>query len=93
MVRISTRQAVAAATAFVCVLCGVSFAGAQDDGSEGVVATREHGYELELDPERLDAQRFERLVAEGRSELAADRPGGAVAALEGALSQIGRAHV
>ena len=41
------------------------------NGSAGVVVTRERGYELVLDPERLDAQRFERLVAEGRSELAA----------------------
>ncbi len=40
----------------------------------GVVVTRERGYELTLDSERLDSQRFERLVAEGRSELAADRP-------------------
>ena len=56
------------------------------NGSAGVVVTRERGYELVLDPERLDAQRFERLVAEGRNELAAARPGRAVAALEGALS-------
>ena len=27
-------------------------------GSEDVVVTREHGYELALDPERLDAHRF-----------------------------------
>src|SRR5918999_4645602 len=53
---------------------------------EGRVATREHGYELELDPERLDAQRFERLVGEGRSELAVGRPEGAAAALEAALA-------
>ena len=52
----------------------------------GVVVTRERGYELMLDAERLDAQRFERGVAEGRSELAADRPERAVAALERALS-------
>ena len=45
------------------------------NGSAGVVVTRERGYELVLDPERLDAQRFERLVAEGRSELAAASPG------------------
>jgi len=56
------------------------------DGSDGMVVTREHGYELRLDPERLDAHRFERLVAEGRSELAAGRPGGAACALEEALS-------
>jgi eukaryotic-like serine/threonine-protein kinase len=63
-----------------------ALAGVQDDGLEDVVATREHGYELELDPERLDAQRFERLVGEGRSELAAGRPERAAAALEAALA-------
>jgi DNA-binding SARP family transcriptional activator len=55
-------------------------------GGGGLVATREHGYVLELDPGCLDAYRFERFVAEGRSELAAGRPEGAAAALEGALS-------
>ena len=63
-----------------------ALAGEAGNGSAGVVVTRERGYELVLDSERLDAQRFERLAAEGRSELAADRPGRAVAALEGALS-------
>ena len=56
------------------------------NGSDGVVVTRERGYELQLDPERLDAHRFERLLAEGRSELAAGRPEQAAAALEEALS-------
>jgi DNA-binding SARP family transcriptional activator len=63
-----------------------ALANEEDNGSGLVVATREHGYELELDPERLDAQRFERLVAEGRSELAAGSPERAAAALEAALS-------
>ena len=56
------------------------------DASSGVIVTHEHGYELELDPERLDAHRFERLVSEGRSDLAAGRPKPAASALEGALS-------
>ena len=34
---------------------------ANGSGSAGLVLTREHGYELRLDPERLDAARFERL--------------------------------
>ena len=51
-----------------------------------LVVTRERGYELRLDPERLDAHRFERLVAEGRRELEARRPQRAVSTLEGALS-------
>jgi DNA-binding SARP family transcriptional activator len=63
-----------------------ALAGSEDNGSEGVVATREHGYELELDPERLDSQRFARLIAQGRSELAAGRPEPAAAALEAGLS-------
>ena len=63
-----------------------ALAGGAGNGSAGAVVTREHGYELELDPERLDAHRFERLVAEGRSELAAGRPERAASALEGALS-------
>jgi DNA-binding SARP family transcriptional activator len=63
-----------------------TLAGGESDDPAGVVVTREHGYELRLDPERLDAHRFERLVAEGRSELAAGRPERAASALEGALS-------
>jgi DNA-binding SARP family transcriptional activator len=63
-----------------------ALAGGEDDGSAGVVATREHGYELRLDPERLDAHRFERLVARGRGDLAAAHHERAAAALEGALS-------
>jgi DNA-binding SARP family transcriptional activator len=62
-----------------------ALAGEAGNGS-GVVVTRESGYELRVDPERLDAQRFERLVAEGRNELAAERPERALAALEEALS-------
>jgi DNA-binding SARP family transcriptional activator len=50
------------------------------------IVTREHGYELRLDPDHLDARRFERLVAQGRSQLAAGHPDRAVTALEDALS-------
>jgi DNA-binding SARP family transcriptional activator/WD40 repeat protein len=56
------------------------------NGSDGVIVTRDHGYELMLDPEHLDSHRFELLVAEGTSELAEGRPERAVTALEGALS-------
>ena len=56
------------------------------NGADGVIVTRERGYELTLDPERLDALRFERLVAEGRSELAAGDPNRAAAAFEAALA-------
>src|SRR5688500_11940487 len=40
-----------------------------DNGAEVAIVTREHGYQLTLDPERLDSHRFERLVAEGRAQL------------------------
>jgi DNA-binding SARP family transcriptional activator/tetratricopeptide (TPR) repeat protein len=55
-------------------------------GSASLLLTRERGYELRLDPNRVDAHRFERLVAEGRSGLAGGQPGRAVSALEEALS-------
>ena len=51
-----------------------------------LVVTHGHGYQLVLDPERLDAHRFERLLVEGRSELAAGRPERAASALEEGLS-------
>ena len=52
-----------------------------------VLMTREHGYTLAIDPEALDAKRFERLLGVGSRELAAGRPDHAVPALEvGALA-------
>ncbi len=54
--------------------------------SAGVVVTRDRGYELTLDPERLDAHRFERLVAEARSELSAGRLERGATAFERAVS-------
>jgi class 3 adenylate cyclase/tetratricopeptide (TPR) repeat protein/DNA-binding winged helix-turn-helix (wHTH) protein len=57
-----------------------------DEGDDCLIVTRERGYELRLDPEQLDARRFERLVAEGRGELVAGRPQLAAAAFERALS-------
>ncbi len=56
------------------------------NSSAGPVVTRERGYELTLDPDRLDSQRFERLVVEGRSELAGGNPERALSVLEEALS-------
>jgi DNA-binding SARP family transcriptional activator len=55
-------------------------------GHSEMLATREHGYELRVDPERIDARRFERLIVEGRRQLAAQRPERALALLEEALS-------
>ena len=55
------------------------------NGAGAAIVTREHGYQLRLDPDRLDAHQFERLVAEGRRELATGDPKGAAAAFEAAL--------
>jgi DNA-binding SARP family transcriptional activator len=57
-----------------------------DAGATDLLVTRENGYELVVDPEQLDARRFERLVAEGRSALSAGEPEAALEALEAALS-------
>jgi class 3 adenylate cyclase/DNA-binding SARP family transcriptional activator len=51
-----------------------------------LILTRERGYELRLDPERLDSHRFERLTAEGRAEFVMGRPELAAPTLEEALS-------
>jgi DNA-binding SARP family transcriptional activator len=58
--------------------------GEDGTGTAGAITTRERGYRLEIDPDQLDAHRFESLVAKGRAELAAGRPGPAMAALEAA---------
>jgi predicted ATPase/DNA-binding SARP family transcriptional activator len=54
-------------------------------GSE-LIVTRGHGYELAIGPELVDAERFERLMGDGRSELAVGHAESAAAALEEALS-------
>jgi DNA-binding SARP family transcriptional activator/ABC-type branched-subunit amino acid transport system substrate-binding protein len=59
---------------------------AAHDDSNGMVVTRERGYQLQLDPERLDLHRFERLVADGRRALAEGPPERAARKLEEALS-------
>jgi DNA-binding SARP family transcriptional activator len=52
----------------------------------GLIVTREYGYELAIDREAVDSERFERLMGEGRDELAVGRAVNAAAALEQALS-------
>ena len=64
-----------------------ALAGGADGRSNGPIVTRGQSYELSLDPEQLDSQRFERLVADGGSELEQGRPERAAKALETALSQ------
>jgi DNA-binding SARP family transcriptional activator/WD40 repeat protein len=59
---------------------------AAGNGVNGLLVTRDHGYELTLAEEQLDARQFERLLVEGSQELRAGRPELAVPALERALS-------
>jgi DNA-binding SARP family transcriptional activator len=54
--------------------------------AERVLLTRAPGYVLRIDPERLDAHRFERLFEEGRQALAGGDPALAAATLREALS-------
>ena len=60
---------------------------APGNGVPGALLTRDHGYELRVEPDALDADRFESLAEHGSRELAAGHPGEAVAALETALGQ------
>src|SRR5947209_3032813 len=60
--------------------------GSLENGSARVLMTREGGYELRTDRESVDSCRFERLLIEGRNELAAGRPERAASVLEAALS-------
>ncbi len=54
--------------------------------ADDIVLTRDHGYELRVAPEHVDAHRFERLVAEGRDEVAARDPEAVIERLERALA-------
>jgi len=58
--------------------------GERDDGVR--IRTQAPGYVLTVDPERIDARRFERLLAEGRRSLEASEPDQAALRLEAALS-------
>jgi DNA-binding SARP family transcriptional activator len=55
-------------------------------GRREMLVTRENGYELQVEPERIDSHRFEQLIVAGRRELVAGRPGRALSLLEEALS-------
>jgi DNA-binding SARP family transcriptional activator len=57
-----------------------------DAPSLELLVTRENGYELNVDPERIDVARFERLAREGRSALTAGDPEAAAQALERGLA-------
>src|SRR6185436_9472033 len=53
---------------------------------EDVVVSSSGGYALAVDPERIDASRFERLVDEGRAALDEDEPARATELLQSALA-------
>jgi DNA-binding SARP family transcriptional activator len=55
------------------------------NGSNGILATRDRGYVLQVDGRQLDLSEFRRLVEEGRSELAAGDARRAARTLAGAL--------
>jgi DNA-binding SARP family transcriptional activator/class 3 adenylate cyclase/tetratricopeptide (TPR) repeat protein len=55
-------------------------------GGGDLIVTRDRGYRLELEPDWLDAHRFERLLTEARDELGAERPERAAALLERGLA-------
>jgi len=54
---------------------------------DGVLVTRDPGYVLVVDPDRIDAARFESLLAQGRTELAGGNAAAAAATLTDALSR------
>jgi DNA-binding SARP family transcriptional activator len=56
------------------------------DGGDGVLVTRQRGYELRVEPDSVDALRFERLIGEARGELAAGYVGRTLSLLEDALA-------
>jgi DNA-binding SARP family transcriptional activator/pimeloyl-ACP methyl ester carboxylesterase len=55
-------------------------------GATGVLVRERYGYRLLVEPEQLDARRFERLAGEGSEALAARKPGLAAERLRQALA-------
>jgi predicted ATPase/DNA-binding SARP family transcriptional activator len=58
----------------------------REAGADGALLTRSGGYVLSLDPDAVDARRFERLIAEGRRALGAGDPAGAAERLRAGLA-------
>ena len=54
--------------------------------ADDIVLTRDYGYELRVAPERVDAHRFEGLVAEARDAMSSEDPERALELLERALA-------
>ncbi|MEU6220798.1 BTAD domain-containing putative transcriptional regulator [Streptomyces sp. NPDC047022] len=63
-----------------------AMAGPPRGGPREVLVTRAPGYQLAVEPEAVDAVRFERLAAQGRQALAESRPGPAHELLTAALA-------
>ncbi|GAA1252953.1 hypothetical protein GCM10009665_49590 [Kitasatospora nipponensis] len=63
-----------------------ALAGPPGEGCGPVLVTRPPGYQLAVEPQALDAVRFERLATEGRRALATGRPGPALEVLTAALA-------
>ncbi|MFS8201157.1 BTAD domain-containing putative transcriptional regulator [Streptomyces sp. CWNU-52B] len=59
---------------------------AQSENGPPTLLTCPHGYQLQVDPERVDMFRFHRQAEAGRAELAAGRPGAAAVILREALA-------
>jgi DNA-binding SARP family transcriptional activator len=59
---------------------------AANGGNNPPLVTREHGYELQVDPDSVDALRFQRLVNLARNELALRHVNSAASLLDEALS-------
>ncbi|MGW1507249.1 BTAD domain-containing putative transcriptional regulator [Streptomyces mirabilis] len=59
---------------------------APGDTRPPALLTCSHGYQLQVDPEKIDMFRFYRKAQAGRAELAAGRPGAAAAALREVLA-------
>jgi DNA-binding SARP family transcriptional activator/DNA-binding beta-propeller fold protein YncE len=55
-------------------------------GTDVALVTAPHGYALRIDPDRLDLNRFERLLRDGREALLAGQAGVAAATLDEALA-------
>jgi DNA-binding SARP family transcriptional activator/class 3 adenylate cyclase len=63
-----------------------ALAGNGGGGASDVLVTREHGYELRVDSDQVDARRFERLLDAARAASASGDPQAALAAAEQALA-------
>ena len=71
---------------FVSDLRGALAASSDGEGSQRLIVTKAPGYLIQLEPDQLDLDRFERLAEEGRLALAEGRAEAAAATLREALA-------